>query len=164
MSKIATDKPVYARLLDLELERRLERNPRYSLRGFAKSLGMHPSTLGRILAGKQTPSTKACAQLVAKLKLDEAERHAFLESVVAAKAREAQARLQPLAGRMKLGAAASEGFHAMRSLKLPDKALAELRALAERFLDEAAEQAVDEEATTYRLLVDLAPVTPRSRS
>lgn len=46
-------------LLAAELERRRQRNPRYSLRAFARSMGSHHSTLSRILRRRQslTPRT-----------------------------------------------------------------------------------------------------------
>ena len=38
-------------LLASEFERRCQQNPRYSLRGFARAMGVHHSTLSRLLSG-----------------------------------------------------------------------------------------------------------------
>lgn len=69
-------------VLSKEFQRRLQRNPRYSLRSYAKALGLHPSALSRILAGKQLLSTQASAAVAANLQLPDDEKRLFLTSVV----------------------------------------------------------------------------------
>mgnify|MGYP000555966179 CR=1 FL=1 len=47
-------------LIENELAKRIQRNPRYSLRSFAKSLGISHSLLSLILSGKRPISRKFC--------------------------------------------------------------------------------------------------------
>jgi plasmid maintenance system antidote protein VapI len=56
-----------------ELERRRQRNARYSLRGLATSLRVHHSTLSRILDGRRTVTPDAIQRLGARLGLDHDE-------------------------------------------------------------------------------------------
>lgn len=69
-------------VLSKEFQNRLQRNPRYSLRSYAKALGLHPSALSRILAGKQLLSTQASAAVAENLRLTDDEKRLFLTSVV----------------------------------------------------------------------------------
>lgn len=50
-----------------ELEAKRLRNPRYSLRAFAKSLGFSPSALSEVLNGKRRLSKELCLKLADKL-------------------------------------------------------------------------------------------------
>ncbi len=52
-----------------EYERRRARNPRYSLRAFARSLGTHRSTLARILDRRRGLTERAALALCARLGL-----------------------------------------------------------------------------------------------
>ena len=56
-------------LLGAELRRRRERNPRYSLRAFARTLGTHHSTLSRILDGRRRLTPRAVRRLGPRLGL-----------------------------------------------------------------------------------------------
>jgi uncharacterized protein (TIGR02147 family) len=62
-------------LLNSELERRCEKNGRYSLRAFAKALGIEPGALSRILAGKRTPSPQTAEKILGVLDLSAEERN-----------------------------------------------------------------------------------------
>ena len=53
-----------------ELERRRQRNARYSLRGLATSLRVHHSTLSRILDGRRSVTPDAIERLGERLGLD----------------------------------------------------------------------------------------------
>ncbi|MGC4086376.1 MAG: helix-turn-helix domain-containing protein [Polyangiaceae bacterium] len=55
--------------LAAELERRRSNNPRYSLRAFARDLGMHHASLSRLLRGRLRPSPKLLQSLDARLTL-----------------------------------------------------------------------------------------------
>ncbi len=74
-------KPFHVKLLLREIERRKEKNARYSLRGFAKFLGIAPSTLSRILTNGQELSVGATKKIMKKLQLTEQERFLFIASV-----------------------------------------------------------------------------------
>ncbi len=54
-------------LLALELERRKKVNARYSLRAFARSLGVEPSHLSKILRGDVNPSHSTTMKIASKL-------------------------------------------------------------------------------------------------
>jgi transcriptional regulator with XRE-family HTH domain len=55
--------------LEEELARRAGRNPRYSLRAFARHLGVDHSTLSQWLRGRRTISSRAIERLGARLRL-----------------------------------------------------------------------------------------------
>jgi uncharacterized protein (TIGR02147 family) len=50
-------------LLQTELSRRCERNPKYSLRAFAKALGMSHATLSQVISGKRPVSRKSVRKI-----------------------------------------------------------------------------------------------------
>ena len=56
-------------LLGAELRRRRERNPRYSLRAFARTLGTHHSTLSQLLAHRRRLTPRAIRRLGGRLGL-----------------------------------------------------------------------------------------------
>ena len=61
-----------------ELRRRLSRNPRYSLRAFARQMGMAPSALSEILRGLRPLSFKAATRISDRLLLSPVERESLL--------------------------------------------------------------------------------------
>ncbi|HEX4923666.1 MAG TPA: TIGR02147 family protein [Bdellovibrionales bacterium] len=63
-------------LLQREFAQRCERNPRYSLRAFARSLGLSHSTLSMVLTGKRRLSRKMFSQVAPSLHLTETEKSA----------------------------------------------------------------------------------------
>ncbi len=64
---------------DLSQKQRI--NPQYSLRAYAKHLGVHSSTLSQILNGKRALPIKNAASVASKLNLGPKERTLFLESL-----------------------------------------------------------------------------------
>jgi transcriptional regulator with XRE-family HTH domain len=64
----------FADFLEFELERRRNRNPRYSLRAFARDLSIDHATLSQWLRGKRTITRECREELARKLELTEAER------------------------------------------------------------------------------------------
>lgn len=72
----------YQERLKLELSHRVERNPRYSLRAYASSLGIAPSALSQILNGKRSISTKVLGRVFQSLEFTAAERRNFIESIL----------------------------------------------------------------------------------
>lgn len=77
----------HALILQNELSRRLNKNPKYSLRSFAKALAITPSGLSEILAGKRGLSIKKAQMLLDRMDLSQDEEHLFLESVKSTKAK-----------------------------------------------------------------------------
>lgn len=65
-------------ILQKELARRCESNPRYSLRAFAKALGISHPLLSLVLSGKRRLSKKSAQKIAEKLPLLPYERQFFL--------------------------------------------------------------------------------------
>jgi hypothetical protein len=87
--------PLHIHLLRTEYLRRKDKNPRYSVRAFARSMGMHASAMCRTLRGKADLSVRASFQIIARMDLNEDERRAFVSSVANEKARRILAALRP---------------------------------------------------------------------
>lgn len=77
----SVDLPLHVRMLSEELVERKSKNDRFSLRAFARKLGLHPSSLSRIMTGKQELSLKAAALILSKLELSPEREQAFIYSV-----------------------------------------------------------------------------------
>lgn len=69
------------RLLQDELKRRKEKNPAYSLRAFAKSLGMSPAQLSQLVSGKRPLTLKTFEKLARELALSPIEKKRALEAL-----------------------------------------------------------------------------------
>jgi hypothetical protein len=74
-------KPYHVKVLLAEMEKRKEINNRYSLRAFAKFLGIAPSTLSRVLTTGQELSVAGTRKIMKKLQLNDQERLLFIASV-----------------------------------------------------------------------------------
>lgn len=71
----------YLKKIKEDFTRRSRKNPAYSLRAYAKYLGIHPSTLSHILLGKRTLPKKSSQAVLEKLRLDSQERTRFKTSL-----------------------------------------------------------------------------------
>jgi len=60
---------VFGNVLRDELRRRQSRNRRYSLRAFARDMGVHHSTLSRVMRGTQRIAVRTIGAIAAKLRL-----------------------------------------------------------------------------------------------
>lgn len=65
--------------LKAELESRIEKNPRYSLRAFARALDVHPAELSLVLRGERTLSYNSCQKVMNNLVLSPSQCRHFLE-------------------------------------------------------------------------------------
>ncbi len=74
-------KPYHIKVLLREIERKKQKNCRYSLRGFANFLDIAPSSLSRILTNRQELSVSATKKLMKKLTLTDDEKLLFIASV-----------------------------------------------------------------------------------
>lgn len=74
--------PFYVSVLIRELEKRKKRNSKYSLRSYAKLLGIHSSSLSSILKKKRTFPVHRVESVVRSLKLSDAETDLFYQSVI----------------------------------------------------------------------------------
>lgn len=71
----------FRRLLEEELESRMKRNPAYSLRAFAKQLGVNDSSLSQIFRGKRKLTETTINQFGSKLGLSEASIQNFISEL-----------------------------------------------------------------------------------
>ncbi len=71
----------YRQLLERELETRLRRNPGYSLRAFARDIGMPVSKLSEVLRGIRGISPKTAEKIIRRMKLSPQESAVFLNLV-----------------------------------------------------------------------------------
>jgi uncharacterized protein (TIGR02147 family) len=76
-----TNTDLHRHYLNDELARRCERNPSYSLRAFAKALGIDAGTLSKILNGTQPLSFKMAEKILPKLELAPAQQTQFFQSL-----------------------------------------------------------------------------------
>jgi plasmid maintenance system antidote protein VapI len=80
----------YRDVLRIELETRLARNSRYSLRAFARHLGLSSGRLSEILAGKQNISAEWADRIADALKWTDSKRAHFRALVDASQKRSRQ--------------------------------------------------------------------------
>jgi uncharacterized protein (TIGR02147 family) len=67
--------------LKQEYARRKKANPRYSLRAFARTLGLDSSTLTRVLREERAVSLKLANRILAKLEIDSSQKSSLLLSL-----------------------------------------------------------------------------------
>ncbi len=82
------DLPSPTQFLRDELARRIERNPRYSMRAFANALGLNIGSLSSLLSGKRPLTMKTALRLCDALGMGPGERLRVLDAVAEAQARE----------------------------------------------------------------------------
>lgn len=75
-------RPYFFEALHREFVRRKKRNYRYSLRAYASSLKLDPSTLSRVFSGKQDLSDRVGCDVARRLGLSADEQRVFLASLV----------------------------------------------------------------------------------
>ncbi len=91
-------------ILNSELKKRIGKNKRYSLRAFAKQMGLHPSSMSRVLNNKQTLSSQAGLRVMRKLELDLSLGRKFLKSIADSRHENECVRLGHAIGKPKLTA------------------------------------------------------------
>ncbi|MBI2606757.1 MAG: TIGR02147 family protein [Deltaproteobacteria bacterium] len=77
----------YRQVLSRELEVRCQRNPRYSLRSFARDLGMAPAQLSDILRGRYGISRASAANIADRMSMGSTEKEIFCDLVESKHAR-----------------------------------------------------------------------------
>ena len=92
----------YIHLLRSRLAERQAVNPRYSLRAFARDLGLTPSRVSEILSGKQRLSAEKAAAISQALNLTTREQEIFVLQAAASASRSRQSRRQAQAALAKL--------------------------------------------------------------
>lgn len=73
--------PHHIQMLLTEYAKRKKNNPRYSLRAFAKFLGMSSPTLSRVLSNSQELSITACKKIIKKLNFNDHQSLVFVRSI-----------------------------------------------------------------------------------
>ncbi len=66
--------------IERELMRRIKRNPKYSLRAFAKTIGVSHTALSLVLSGKRHPSTRLLNKFADKMAMPPDERDVLLKN------------------------------------------------------------------------------------
>ncbi|MFL5813129.1 MAG: DUF4423 domain-containing protein [Bdellovibrionia bacterium] len=84
--------PFYRKILVDEFESRQKRNPSYSLRAFARDLGLQPSNISEILRGLSGLSIQAGTEIATRLQLSDEETQWFVRSIEAHHSRDLRRR------------------------------------------------------------------------
>lgn len=82
----------YQDLIKVEFENRISRNSHYSLRAFARDLGLTPQMLSAVLNGKKDLSVDSAVDVAGRLGLDPNKTQDLLDAVVFAGCKTAQAK------------------------------------------------------------------------
>jgi uncharacterized protein (TIGR02147 family) len=88
--------PFYKSYLQNELSRRCERNPRYSVRAFARALDINDGALSQILSGKRIPAYRTAQRIIRALGLTPEEEQSFLASLAEKHRSRGLQRLNPI--------------------------------------------------------------------
>lgn len=97
---------MYVEILRKHLQKRIDANPGYSLRAFARDLDMRPSHLSEVLRGREGLSTKTAHKIAINLGLSSTQRQYFCDLIETHHGRnktlreEAAKRLERLAGEL----------------------------------------------------------------
>ncbi len=79
-----------------DLSKKQRSNPQYSLRSYAKFLGLHSSTLSQVIGGKRSLPLKSANEIALKLALDPKERTLFFESIYRKKTKLDDIKIDPI--------------------------------------------------------------------
>src|SRR6185436_13203072 len=88
--------PFYKSYLQSELSRRCERNPRYSVRAFARALDINDGALSQILSGKRIPAYRTALRIIRALGLAPEDEQNFLGSLAEKHRSRGLQRLNPI--------------------------------------------------------------------
>src|ERR1700761_4517065 len=94
--------PFYKVYLQEELARRCERNPRYSVRAFARALDINDGALSQILSGKRVPAYRTAQRIIRALMLSPDEEQSFLASLAERHRSRGLQRMNPVFREMRL--------------------------------------------------------------
>lgn len=122
MLAMLPEKPVtdYQVFLLQELETRTQKNPAYSLRAFARDLGISPSRLSELLHRKTGLSRLAALKIAERLRLSESNTTLFVTLVEQAHARSALKRAAATKRLERLGASSYEALEGERFEAISD--------------------------------------------
>lgn len=144
------------------LTSRIQQNPRYSLRAFARDLNFSPSRLSQILQGKEGISASVSKQFAQSLEFSDEEQKYFVLLVEAQDSRSRETRKRALAELAKVRAPAMQNVdESTLLLNINPRHLEEFKSLiwnfTEKFKQEAVKQSLKTEdpAHVYALSVQL---------
>lgn len=133
--------------LQQELMRRCERNSGYSLRAFAKVLGVHHASLSRLLAQKRPFTTRLTKSICQALHLSPAEAELFLQNIPKKKSARAEEPIQYRELTLDTFVSISEWYHDallelthLRSFKPNPKWIAKVLGITQNEVKIAAER------------------------
>lgn len=93
----------FREILSVELEEKQRKNPSFSLRAFAKNLGINHGALSQILGGKRTPSYQMATKIMMGLELSKTEEKEFLYSIAKEQFESKPERMNPILRKLVLG-------------------------------------------------------------
>ena len=109
----------YRHYLKGELSRRVQENPRYSLRAFSRALAIDASQLSRAISGKGSLSLRNGLLISSRLTLSPEEKSKFLESIVQEKQTDAISKYSPEINATKKMSLHSDLFEVMSNWYYP---------------------------------------------
>lgn len=72
--------PFWITKINEELKNRRQSNPAYSLRSFAKDIGLHPAILSLALKGKRALPLRHVPMVLERININDSEKEQFTES------------------------------------------------------------------------------------
>ena len=136
IAKPFIDHPFHLSLLRQELERRQAKNPSYSLRAFARSLGIDPGALSAILNQRRPLSEAWCDRLVQRLGLSAEDATRFRLSVLESLRAHKMQKLEVWGSRLALADAPPVRVRERVTLCLDPELLEEAKQRIEKFREE----------------------------
>lgn len=91
-----TTAPYYIQKIKEEFSQKQRRSPKYSLRGYARYLGVHPATLSLVLKGKRPLPVRDSMLIADKMQLGPKERTLFFESLYKTRIRLDEIQISPV--------------------------------------------------------------------
>jgi hypothetical protein len=93
---IRKKRKIIMELLNKKFNEIRRRNPKFSLRAFARLLSADPGEISKILRGKKAPSSNICLSAVTKLQLNKEEKAELIEAVIQARSHTLRKQLESI--------------------------------------------------------------------
>ncbi len=99
---MSTGQPYYLAKIKEDFSHKQRNNPHYSLRAYARDIGIHPATLSQIIKGNRPLPQKDSNHVATRLNLGPMERNLFIESLSRTKSTLDQIKINPVDSRLML--------------------------------------------------------------
>ena len=99
---MSTGQPYYLAKIKEDFSIKQRNNPHYSLRAYARDIGIHPATLSQIIKGNRPLPQKDSNTVATRLNLGPVERSLFIESLTRNKSTLDQIKVSPIDTRLML--------------------------------------------------------------